>query len=75
MSKELFLPGSKSLYREARDKTIFSFVFTSHWVPAPQDLRFLYVTVTDQVSITTEGKDHLPTIKCLFNNTLQARSM
>lgn len=34
---------------------------------------FLYVAVTDQVSITTEGKGHLPTIKCLFNNTLQAR--
>lgn len=37
VSKELVLLGSK-LYREARDKTIFSFVFISHWVPAPQDL-------------------------------------
>lgn len=34
---------------------------------------FLDVTVADQVLITKEGKGHLPTIKCLFNNTLQAR--
>lgn len=57
------------------EKTISSLCLHSTLGSCPSRLTGLWnvLTVADGVSIMTEGKGHLPTIKHLFNNTLPSK--